>query len=221
MNAKDDDQNGNSMILRKATSTRPVIRLVDHEGIQAVVKDFTPNGFFYRNIAGRFLIWREARAYRKLSGLQGVPRLLEVVRGRSLMVEAISGTDLKEAGRQEKLTPDFFLSLKRLVDQVHERGVAHCDLKASGNVLFSSEGRPFIIDWGAAIFRTECRFFPLTMIYDRFVVDDNRAITKFKLRYLPDSIEEDERKQYEHRSWAEKNIRAVRDRLRKFLQAIA
>ncbi len=149
--------------------------------------------FFYRNIVGRFLLWREVKAYRQLSDLEGVPRLLQVVRGRSLMVEAVSGTDLKEAGLQKKLTPGFFESLKDLVNEVHERGVAHCDLKASGNVLVSGDGRPFVIDWGASISRTEFRFFPLTMIFDRFVVDDYRAITKFKLRYLPESVGEQEK----------------------------
>ena len=216
-NTKDDI----GMILRNASSTRPVIRLINHEGGRAVIKDFSLNGFFFRNVVGRFLIWREARAYRKMSGLEGVPRLLQVVGGRSLMVEAVSGTDLKEAGLQRKLPPHFFESLKALVDHVHERGVAHCDLKASGNVLVSSDGRPFIIDWGASISRSEFRFFPLTMIYDRFVVDDYRAITKFKLRYMPETVDEEEKCRYEHRSLAEKTIRAIRDRLRKWLQAIA
>lgn len=216
-NIKDDKV----VILRNATSTRPVIRLIDHEGIQAVIKDFSRNGFFFRNVVGRFLIWREAKAYRKLTGLNGVPRLLEVVRGRSLTVEAIPGSDLKQAGLQKKLPPGFFERLKEVVDQIHERGVAHCDLKASGNVLVDSDGRPFIIDWGASISRTEFRFFPLTMIFNRFVVDDYRAITKFKLRYLPETVDEDEKNRYEHRSPAEKIIRAIRDRLRKWLQTIA
>jgi len=47
-------------ILRQPTSTRPIIRLVENNGIQGVVKDFSVNGFIYRNLIGRFLLWRES-----------------------------------------------------------------------------------------------------------------------------------------------------------------
>jgi RIO-like serine/threonine protein kinase len=208
------------IIIRQATSTRPLIRVVDHEGVRAVIKDFSRNGFFFRNVAGRFLIWREARAYRKLTGLEGVPRLLAVGRGPSLVVEAVTGIDLKVAAKQKKLPPGIFDVLTGLVDGIHERGVAHCDLKASGNVLVRPDGGPVIIDWGASISRTEFRFFPLNMIYNRFVLDDYRAITKFKLRYMPETVGEEEKSRYVHRSPAERTIRAVRDTLRKWLQSI-
>jgi len=47
-------------ILRQPTNTRPIIRLVEDRGIQGVVKDFSVNGFLYRNLIGRFLLWRES-----------------------------------------------------------------------------------------------------------------------------------------------------------------
>jgi len=47
-------------ILRQATNTGHIIRLVEDNGIQGVVKDFSVNGFIYRNLIGRFLLWRES-----------------------------------------------------------------------------------------------------------------------------------------------------------------
>jgi hypothetical protein len=40
-------------ILRQPTNTRPIIRLVEDNGVQGVVKDFSVNGFIYRNLIGR------------------------------------------------------------------------------------------------------------------------------------------------------------------------
>jgi len=47
-------------VVRQPTSTRPTIRLVEDNDIQGVVKDFSVNGFIYRNIIGRFLLWKGA-----------------------------------------------------------------------------------------------------------------------------------------------------------------
>ncbi len=207
-------------VIREVTSTRPVIRLVEKDGIRAIVKDFSHNGFMFRNIVGRFLIWREARAYRQLSGLQGIPRLLAVIKGMALVTEAVPGMDMKAAAKTKQLTPGFFDHLNVLVDRVHELGIAHCDLKASGNIIVSPAGRPYIIDWAASISQKEFGLFPLNKIYNRFVVDDYRAITKFKLRYLPECVGAEEKTVYNRRSRGERWIRTVRDKLRSFLQQI-
>jgi RIO-like serine/threonine protein kinase len=208
------------VIIRQATSTRPLVRFVEINGIRAIVKDFSRNSFFFRNVIGRFLVWRETRAYRKLAGLKGVPGLLQVAAGPSMVMEAVPGMDLKEAAKHQQIGPGFFDALKDLVDKIHERGVAHCDLKASGNILVNRDGSPVIIDWGASISASEFRLPVLKMIYKRFVVDDYRAVTKHKLRYNPDSVGVEEKEQYDYRSRAEKGIRAVRDKLRSLLQTI-
>ena len=64
-------------IFRKPTSTRPAIWLLEEDGKRAIMKDFSPNRFLYRNFVGRFLLWREEKAYRKLEGIQGIPDLIQ------------------------------------------------------------------------------------------------------------------------------------------------
>jgi RIO-like serine/threonine protein kinase len=208
-------------ILRKSTGTRPVIWRIEENGVKAIVKDFSLNSFWFRNIAGRFLIWREKKAYKKLEGLSGVPSLFGSIGGVALIIEEIQGTDLGNMDVSKELDDKFFSDLKRLIDSFHDRGIAHCDLKRMPNILFGNDRNPNIIDWAASISRSEFRFFPLNLIYKRFLQDDLNAITKIKLKYRPESVNPDEKRLYTDRSKTEKIIRSIRDWLRNFLKKIA
>jgi tRNA A-37 threonylcarbamoyl transferase component Bud32 len=208
-------------ILREATGTRPAIRLISDGDRRAIVKDFSANTFIFRNVAGRFLIWREAKAYRRLKGLQGVPTLYRIIDGLALLLEAIPGNDLETLQGVKKLDHTFFSALKDLVDRCHRRGVAHCDLKRAPNTILGEDGRPYIVDWSASICATEFRLFPLTRIYARFLRDDYLAIVKLRLSYAPESVSDGEKRAYYERSRVERAVRDVRDRLRELLQKLA
>ena len=208
-------------ILREPTSTRPAIRLVSDGIRQAIVKDYSANKFIFRNVVGRFLIWREAKAYRRLKGLKGVPALYRIIDGLALLLEAIPGDNLETLQGVKKLDNPFFHALKDLVDRCHGRGVAHCDLKRAPNTILGHDGRPYIVDWSASISATEFRFFPLTCIYERFLRDDYMAIVKLRLSYAPESVSGEEKKAYYERGRAEKAVRKARDRLRELLQRLA
>lgn len=207
-------------ILRGPTSTRPTLWAVEENGSKAVIKDFSSNGFLFRNIVGRFLIWREKRAYTKLRGLQGIPRYYHVIEGLAIVLEEISGSNLERLEGEKPLDEAFFEDLRRLVQSVHDRGLAHCDLKRAPNTLIGDDGKPYIIDWSASLSERECKFFPLNVIYRRFLLDDFIAIIKLKLQYMPASVSPEEKRRYYYRSKGEKLIRAVRDRLREILQKV-
>jgi len=207
--------------LRAPSSTRPAIWVVEENGVKAVVKDYSVNGFFYRNVIGRFLVWREEKAYRRLRDLEGIPSLYRVIEGLALVTEKIPGKNLEGLEKEARLSADFFEDLKTLVENVHRRGVAHCDLKRAPNILQGDDGRAYVIDWSAAISEREFRCFPLKLIYKRFLLDDFNAITKVQLRHCPDEISPEEKRRYKRRSGAEKLVRAVRDRFRDMLQRIA
>jgi serine/threonine protein kinase len=207
--------------MRKPSNTRPTIWLVEENGVRAIVKDFSALGFRFRNTVGRFLVWREAKAYRKMKNIKGVPTLYRVIGGLALVIEEIPGKDLKKLKKEMRLPDEFFDALKDLVDRFHKRGLAHCDLKKPPNILMGHDGLPYVIDWGAAVFESELRFPPLNLIYRRFLLDDYMAVVKQRLRHTPETVTPEERRLYNHKSGAERVIRAVRDRLKDILQKLA
>ena len=208
-------------VLRPSTSTRPIIWLAEQEGKRLVVKDFSHNRFFYRNIFGRFLIWREAKAYRRLGRIKGIPRYYGVLDGLAIITEFIDGKTVKQIEKEGHLPPSFFEKLKDLIDAFHKRGIAHCDLKRTPNVIVASDGNPYILDWAASVSSSECKFYPLTKIYDRLIRDDEMAVIKMKLRHVPEMVTRRERALYNRRSPAENFMRSVRDKLRQWLQKVA
>ena len=210
-----------SGILRRPSTTRPTIWVVEENGVRAVVKDFSANKLIFRNTAGRFLVWREQRAYKKLKDISGVPNSFRVIDGLALVMEKIPGRDLKKVKTEMQIPESFFDALKNIVDDFHRKGIAHCDLKKATNILMGNDGLPYIIDWGASISKKEFRFFPLNLIYRRFILDDQMAVIKLKLRYTPHAVKSEEGRLYKKRGGAEKHIRSLRDRLRNILQKIA
>jgi serine/threonine protein kinase len=207
-------------ILRGSSSTRPAIWVVEENGVRAVVKDYSANRFFFRNTVGRFLVWREGKAFRRLKDLKGVPSLYRVIDGLALVIEEIPGSSLENLEKEMRLPESFFSALKDLVDSFHKTGVAHCDLKRAPNTLLGDDGQPYIIDWGASISKGEFRIPFLNLIYRRFLLDDYMAIIKLKLRHIPEAVTSAERDRYDYRGGGERLIRAIRDRLRDFLQRI-
>lgn len=208
-------------VLREPSSTRPALYVIQENDVRAVVKDFSPNRSLYRNIVGRFLIWRESKAYRRLTGLEGIPRYFRSIDGIALILEEIPGKNIEDVEKEEVLSKEFFEELRRLVKRVHERGLAHCDLKRAPNILLGNDGKPYIVDWSASIFKTESGFFPLNLLYRRFLLDDFNAITKIQLRHCPENVTPEEKRRHDYRSRPERFIRSIRNKARALLQKIA
>ena len=208
-------------VLREPSSTRPALYVIQENDVRAVVKDFSSNRSLYRNIFGRFLVWRESKAYGRLTDLKGVPRYYRSIDGLALILEEIPGRNIEGLEKEKRLPKEFFEELRRLVERIHERGLAHCDLKRAPNIILGYDGRPYLVDWSASIFKTESRFFPLNLLYRRFLLDDFNAITKIKLRHCPENVTPEEKKRYDHRSRPEKLIRSIRNKARALLQKIA
>ncbi len=211
----------NCGVLRKSSRTRPVIWILEENGVRAIVKDFSLNGFLFRNTVGRFLVWREKKAYSKLKGLRGVPALYRAVDGLALVMEAIPGKSIESPETLADLPETFFEELHELVDKVHQRGMAHCDLKRAPNIMLGHDGQPYIVDWAASISKTEFALFPLILIYERFIQDDLKAIIKVRLKHSPERVSPGEKRYYFKRGPLERLIRPVKEKAKVFLKKIA
>lgn len=208
-------------VLRKPSNTRPLLRVIEEKGKRAVVKDFSVNRFIYRNIAGRFLVWREKKAYERLEGIKGVPVFYGSIDGLALIMEEIAGKSIKAVHQTKGIPEKFYSDLHDLLETVHNAGLAHCDLKRAPNIIVGDDGMPYLVDWSASISADEFRMFPLSMIFRRFVRDDFNSIVKLKLKYNPEMVSREEKDGYINRGIFERVIRLIRDNARKLLKKIA
>jgi RIO-like serine/threonine protein kinase len=207
-------------VLRKPSNTRPLLRVIEENGKRAVVKDFSVNGFIYRNVAGRFLVWREKKAYEKLEGIKGVPVFYGSIDGLAIIMEEIAGKSISAVHKTKGIPENFFSDLYDLLQTIHAAGLAHCDLKRAPNIIVGNDEMPYLIDWSAAISTSEFGFFPLSMIFKRFVRDDFNSIIKLKLKYIPEMVSREEKDRYMNRGFFERMIRNIRDNARRLLKKI-
>jgi hypothetical protein len=128
----------------------PDVLLVEGPAGPLVVKDFGPRAPWLRQTLGRFLVWRELRAYRALRGHPAVPRLLGQLDAFAFAVEYRPGEGMTRevAGR---VSSEFATALEGAVRTMHEQGVAHLDLRHRSNVLVGEDGAPVLIDFASAI----------------------------------------------------------------------
>ncbi|MEX2497656.1 MAG: hypothetical protein WD397_02120 [Wenzhouxiangellaceae bacterium] len=94
----------------------------------------------------RHALRREYRAYRRLEGLAGMPRCHGLVDNRWLVLDFIPA----EPFRNAHIGPGFFDRLLEIIQAMHERGVAHGDLKRKSNLMVDATGAPVLLDFGAA-----------------------------------------------------------------------
>jgi predicted Ser/Thr protein kinase len=132
-----------------AESNQGTIVRVRSGSLDLAVKTPRGRGLAWR--ARQFSLRREYRAYRRLEGVPGFPRCLGLFQASHLAIEYVDGALLRHAAPANR--DRFFHELRQAIQAMHERGVAHGDLKSRQNVLVASDGRPVIIDLGTAVVR--------------------------------------------------------------------
>jgi hypothetical protein len=174
---------------------RPLARLVEIGGRRAVVKDFRPCPWFWRATYGRFLTGREVRAYERLRGVEGVPEFLGSVDAHAFAVLWVPGRDLGKCPAGS-LDPEVFERLAATVREMHARGVLHLDLRQRRNVLVEDARIPRVIDFSSG-FTVDPRGFLGSRLLRWLGPVDRSGVLKYKRRFLPDSLTDDERRRLE------------------------
>jgi RIO-like serine/threonine protein kinase len=167
---------------------RPVVHLLPLPGGgRAVVKDFLPCPWWWRATWGRHVAAREVRAYERLEGVEGIPRFLGRIDAHAFALEWVPGKDLGKCPKGS-LRAATFDRLMATVEEMHRRGVVHLDLRQRRNVLVDAEGVPRVIDFSAAMVLR-----PGGWRLRRLAPVDVSGVLKYKRRFLPDSLTDDER----------------------------
>lgn len=99
---------------------------------------------------GRALAAREAAMLRRLADVPNVPRWSGPVRvaGR-LLPNAVAHDFIPghPLGERERVGDDFFPALRRLLAEMHRRGIAYIDLHKRENILVGDDGHAYLIDF--------------------------------------------------------------------------
>jgi hypothetical protein len=205
--------------LRSGGGTRPDLLLLEDRGQQAVMKDYRASSWLLRCFLGPWLIRREERIYRVLSGTPGIPRIIRCPDTQSILVEHIQGRSCADYP-DGALPLEFFDRLLRVVKGIHARGVVHCDLKNRSNIVVTDDLRPYIVDFASA-FTRQGRLGPLRrLLFERFRMDDLRAVVKARLLVARVGTPADADFAF-HRGPAERMVRAVRDGARWLFRLLA
>lgn len=177
---------------RQGGGSRPEVSLVGSGDEQAVLKDFSGSDRWFRRLVGPLSVRREARALEQLAGTRGVPRLLRRVNRYAFLMEYVPGASVREVP-PGGLTPRFFDQFYRLVDRLHESGVAHCDLRSQGNILVGTDGEPHVVDF-TAHFRRGASWNPVARwLFARFCEADRVAVARLKKSHAPELLTEAEK----------------------------
>ncbi len=185
-------EDNTSQYLRTAGGTRPDVRLVEFDGRKVVVKDFKNSDFLFRMIVGPILIRREFGAMRNLLGVANVPQVICRLDRYALVMDYVPSTSLADL-QPGVLDDEFYIRLRQAVDEMHSRGVAHCDLRSRGNVVRGEDGKPYIVDFAACVFHGR-GFNPFTRwLFSQFVIADRNAVVRIKQRLSPELLTDEDR----------------------------
>ena len=160
------------------------VRLESAGGTRRIIRDTAAAAAPLRWLA-RGLLRREARVLAALDGLDGVPALVHVDRGR-LAREYLDGAPMHHA---KPTDPDYFRRALRLLRQLHARDVVHNDLAKEPNLLVGADGRPAFVDFQMAWHSPgRGRLFRL------LGYDDLRHLLKHKRSYCAQCLTERQRR---------------------------
>ncbi|MDQ3269383.1 MAG: serine/threonine protein kinase [Pseudomonadota bacterium] len=140
-----------------------------------------------------WLARREARALGTVDGLPSTPRLLRWD-GRRLDRSYMAGAAMYQRPPHDDLA--YFRKARRLLQQLHRRGLAHNDLAKEANWLVLDDGGPAIIDFQLAV-----RGHPRSRWMRLLAREDLRHLLKHKRTYCPQSLTAVDRRVLKRPSW--------------------
>ncbi len=179
--------------------------LYDQDGFKIVIKTTINSGLFgwFRHLQLR----NEYHVYLKLAGIEGVPKCYGFLQNKYLLLEYIDGESLRTAELEDR--PYFIEKYFSLIQKIHQRGIAHGDMKRKENLLVVNAKEPCVIDFGVAVIKRK-GFHPVNyFFYNLAKKIDFNAWIKHKYRGDYENIAEHD-KQYFNTTVTEKASRILK-----------
>lgn len=173
---------------RQGGGSRPDVLLINIEGHKAVLKDQSGADKGFAFLVGPLLNWRECKALIKLKNVACVPDLLAQPTSRSFLM---TYHESEQITRLDQFTPEwpiFFEKLRASIDEIHQAGVAHNDLRNPTNTLVTPNGDPILVDLVACFCKGQAWNLPNQWMFNKFSQVDLSAITKIKSKVAKELI---------------------------------
>lgn len=171
------------------------VLLVAAGGGRVAVKDYAARWWPVR-WSGAIQLSREARAYRRLEGVAGVPRWIGRIDRNAIAIEYVPGIRLPKFHKKHGGVPRVAERIRDLLASIHERGIIHGDLRSRDNILVTPGGDLYLIDFSSAgVFDLGSWWGRL--LFARLRRAEERALLKWKLALAPEEATVEERAQHE------------------------
>ena len=172
-------------ILRVGSGSRPHVARASIDGKQGIIKDHNGCDPLFAYLLGKLLARREVRTLKKLEGLNGVPLVIKVFDSRAFMMTDLEAVPFRASSLSKNDWDMYFKKLRNLIHSIHQRDIAHCDLRSLDNTLVTKTGDPAIVDFVGS-FRNGQRWnFLSKWIFQRLCNVDISAISKQKKAVAP------------------------------------
>ncbi len=135
-------------LIKIGSPFKPDLYIVEINDKKIIVKDIYHKNPLYYLTVGPWLIKKEWKVYLRLSGIKGIPKVFGRIDRFAFLMEYIHGREIR---RNDNLPNSFFNELKKIIEEIHSRGVVHLDLRHKGNILVTEKGEPFLIDFNSSL----------------------------------------------------------------------
>jgi RIO-like serine/threonine protein kinase len=188
-----------STILEKGKFGKADILQLEMPGQVWILKDYAAHSFPERCL-GRWMIRREWRAYQRLAGAAGIAPAAVRIDAVSLATAEVKGQPLTVTRGRPEEARRALKALRERVEEFHARGMAHLDLRGTGNVRIDDKGNVVLLDLASAAFWNPAS--KPTWRTNLYREIDLSALLKWKARLLPEELTpEDRRRLARDRRW--------------------
>lgn len=167
-------------VLSQGDHTKPEIWLAQLHGRRYVIKDVSRMPALLRATYGRLSIWLEACAYTRLGEVDFAPAFLGLLDPWAFVMEYYEGALFANL-KDEALKRRALVQMEAAVESLHQRPIAHGDLRRAANVMVTPEAKIAFIDWGTSMHFDHWPTHPLLkLLLSWWQREDRRAIPKWK-----------------------------------------
>ena len=166
--------------------------LFNESGHKLVIK--APLGNFLTRPVNLALLRHEYRIYQKLQGMDAVPVCYGMANNEFMVIEFIEGHTIRE--RRPDTGSQYYVKLLAAIKEMHNRKVAHFDLKRSENLLITENDEPKLIDFGVSIARKGGYHWFNQYLYKLAQQFDFNAWARHKYHKNMDLLSDEDKKYY-------------------------